>query len=477
MTTDRHASPRRGSARAVRPPGRGRPRRRDLGPDGPPGRPARPLPRDGRRRAAHAARARRRDRHPRALRPGVAGQPGRRRVRRLRPRGRHLRARARSTRSSWPTSPARSSSTAPSRRSPPATPTTRRSRGPSPPVRASAWGDHDDRLYTGALRLFRPGYETHLVRRLAARPRRSRREAAGRRERRRRRLRLRRLDDDHGPGVRALDVRRRSTATGRPSRRRAPPPREAGVDAAHPVRGRPRRRSFPGTGYDLVTMFDCLHDMGDPVGVARRIRESLAADGTLLLVEPAAGERLEDNLNPVGPDVLRPVDGDLHAVVAGAGGRARARRAGRPGAAGGGAARGGLLPRAGRHQHAVQPDHGGQAIGRRPIAASSARRARGRRPAEHHQGARPLVARAERRQGGGRGDEVVAAPPAGLAPAASPAARRSTASTIGLPPVSERRPATPVRGVGQAGQHGGLGPGRGVPRPPRAAVVADEVLG
>ena len=47
-------------------------------------------------------------------------------------------------------------------------------------------------------------------------------------------------------------------------------------------------------------MFDCLHDMGDPVGAARRIRESLADDGTLLLVEPAAGERLEDNLNPVG---------------------------------------------------------------------------------------------------------------------------------------------------------------------------------
>jgi SAM-dependent methyltransferase len=57
---------------------------------------------------------------------------------------------------------------------------------------------------------------------------------------------------------------------------------------------------FPGTGYDLVCMFDCLHDLGDPVGAARHVRESLAADGTLLLVEPAAGESLEDNLNPVG---------------------------------------------------------------------------------------------------------------------------------------------------------------------------------
>jgi SAM-dependent methyltransferase len=57
---------------------------------------------------------------------------------------------------------------------------------------------------------------------------------------------------------------------------------------------------LPGTGYDLVTMFDCLHDMGDPVAVARHIRQSLAHDGTLLLVEPAAGDDLADNINPVG---------------------------------------------------------------------------------------------------------------------------------------------------------------------------------
>jgi 2-polyprenyl-3-methyl-5-hydroxy-6-metoxy-1,4-benzoquinol methylase len=52
--------------------------------------------------------------------------------------------------------------------------------------------------------------------------------------------------------------------------------------------------------YDLVTMFDCLHDMGDPVGAARRVRETLAPDGTWLIVEPMAGDRVEDNLNPVG---------------------------------------------------------------------------------------------------------------------------------------------------------------------------------
>jgi SAM-dependent methyltransferase len=57
---------------------------------------------------------------------------------------------------------------------------------------------------------------------------------------------------------------------------------------------------YPGTGYDLVATFDCLHDMGDPVGAAQHVRGSLAADGTWLIVEPFAGDRVEDNLNPVG---------------------------------------------------------------------------------------------------------------------------------------------------------------------------------
>jgi 2-polyprenyl-3-methyl-5-hydroxy-6-metoxy-1,4-benzoquinol methylase len=55
-----------------------------------------------------------------------------------------------------------------------------------------------------------------------------------------------------------------------------------------------------GNGYDLVTMFDCLHDMGDPAGAARQVLGSLAPDGTWLIVEPRAGDRVEENLNPVG---------------------------------------------------------------------------------------------------------------------------------------------------------------------------------
>ena len=58
-------------------------------------------------------------------------------------------------------------------------------------------------------------------------------------------------------------------------------------------------KDFPGKDLDLVTFFDCLHDMGDPVGAARHVRQTLKPDGSWMIVEPAAGDRLEDNLNPV----------------------------------------------------------------------------------------------------------------------------------------------------------------------------------
>jgi SAM-dependent methyltransferase len=58
--------------------------------------------------------------------------------------------------------------------------------------------------------------------------------------------------------------------------------------------------AYSGDGYDLVTMFDCLHDMGDPAGAARHVRSTLAPDGTWMIVEPRAGDRVEENLNPVG---------------------------------------------------------------------------------------------------------------------------------------------------------------------------------
>jgi SAM-dependent methyltransferase len=58
--------------------------------------------------------------------------------------------------------------------------------------------------------------------------------------------------------------------------------------------------NYPGKGYTLVAHFDCLHDMGDPVGAAKQVKKTLAPDGTWMIVEPFAGDRVEENLNPVG---------------------------------------------------------------------------------------------------------------------------------------------------------------------------------
>ena len=61
-----------------------------------------------------------------------------------------------------------------------------------------------------------------------------------------------------------------------------------------------KAKEFPGRDYDFVAVFDCLHDMGDPVGAASHVRNSLAKDGTWMIVEPYANDQLKDNLNPVG---------------------------------------------------------------------------------------------------------------------------------------------------------------------------------
>jgi 2-polyprenyl-3-methyl-5-hydroxy-6-metoxy-1,4-benzoquinol methylase len=59
-------------------------------------------------------------------------------------------------------------------------------------------------------------------------------------------------------------------------------------------------KDFPGENYDLITFFDCLHDMGDPVGAAKHVRSKLAKDGVWMIVEPFANDHVKDNLNPVG---------------------------------------------------------------------------------------------------------------------------------------------------------------------------------
>jgi len=61
-----------------------------------------------------------------------------------------------------------------------------------------------------------------------------------------------------------------------------------------------KAKEFPGKDYDFVAVFDCLHDMGDPIGAAKHVRQSLNTDGTWMIVEPFANDELKDNLNPVG---------------------------------------------------------------------------------------------------------------------------------------------------------------------------------
>ena len=61
-----------------------------------------------------------------------------------------------------------------------------------------------------------------------------------------------------------------------------------------------KAKDYPGKDYDFVTFFDCLHDMGDPAGASAHVRRTLASDGTWMIVEPFAGDKLEDNLNPIG---------------------------------------------------------------------------------------------------------------------------------------------------------------------------------
>jgi SAM-dependent methyltransferase len=161
-----------------------------------------------------------------------------------------------------------------------------------------AWGEHHHDLFTGVERFFRPGYAANLT--ASWIPALDGVEA---------RLQTGTTVADIGCGHGASSILLAraypasvvvgydSHAPSIEAARRAA--KEAGVDDR--VRFElASAQDFPGSGYGLVCTFDALHDMGDPVGAARRIRAALAADGTWLLVEPAAGELVADNLNPIG---------------------------------------------------------------------------------------------------------------------------------------------------------------------------------
>ncbi len=195
-----------------------------------------------------------------------------------------------------------------------------------------AWGEQAGCMFCAVARFFRPGYHNNLVSPVAAGARRRGGEAGARRQGCRCRLRPRLVDRADGQGVPEVAVRRLRL----PSRTRS---RDAQAHAdEHGVTANTRfevglAKDYPGKDFDLVTCFDCLHDMGDPAGAAAHIRQSLKPDGTWMIVEPMAGDALRAEPQSGRAAVLRRLDHDLRADLAVAGSRHRARRAGRRGEA------------------------------------------------------------------------------------------------------------------------------------------------
>jgi SAM-dependent methyltransferase len=161
-----------------------------------------------------------------------------------------------------------------------------------------AWHDHHPDLFVGCERFFRPGYAAHLVDEwLPALDGVEVKLRAGARV----------ADVGCGHGASTLIMAKafpESSFVGFDYHDASIEAARRSADAAG-LGGRVRfdvasAREYPGNDYDLVAFFDCLHDMGDPVGAARHVRSSLGPEGTWMIVEPYATDRLEDNLNPVG---------------------------------------------------------------------------------------------------------------------------------------------------------------------------------
>lgn len=160
-----------------------------------------------------------------------------------------------------------------------------------------AWGDHHNCLFCGTERFFRPGYAANLTTTWIPA--------------------LDGVEAKLKAGARVADIGCGHGASTMIMARAFPNSRFHGFDI-HPASIETARKhaaehklsnisfdvataqDFPGEGYDLITTFDALHDMGDPVGAATRARRALADDGTWMIVEPMAGDNLVENLNPVG---------------------------------------------------------------------------------------------------------------------------------------------------------------------------------
>jgi SAM-dependent methyltransferase len=160
------------------------------------------------------------------------------------------------------------------------------------------WGEHNDGVFHGCEKFFRPGYAANLVSAwIPALEGVEHKLKSGARV----------VDVGCGKGSSTLlmaqafpnsrfygfDYHDKSVEGARESAKRAGVADRVTFEVA-------AAKGYPGKDYDFVAVFDCLHDMGDPVGAAKHVRESLAKDGTWMIVEPFANDDLKDNLNPVG---------------------------------------------------------------------------------------------------------------------------------------------------------------------------------
>jgi 2-polyprenyl-3-methyl-5-hydroxy-6-metoxy-1,4-benzoquinol methylase len=160
------------------------------------------------------------------------------------------------------------------------------------------WHEHDHDLFEGTERFFRPGYNAHLVAEWLP-------ALTGVVDKLKAGARVADIGCGHGVSTILMaqaypnstfvgsDYHEGSIEAARRAAERAGVADRVTFDVASAA-------GFNGGSYDLVCVFDALHDMGDPVGAAKHVRSQLAPDGTWLVVEPNAGDTVESNLNPVG---------------------------------------------------------------------------------------------------------------------------------------------------------------------------------
>jgi ubiquinone/menaquinone biosynthesis C-methylase UbiE len=160
-----------------------------------------------------------------------------------------------------------------------------------------AWDEHNERLFCGVAAFYRNGYRTSLVREWLP-------SLRGVEAKLQAGAKVADVGCGHGhstiimaeafPRSRfwGFDYHEKSIETARSHARKTRIEDRAGFEVASAT-------SYPAGGFDLICFFDCLHDMGDPVGAARHAKRALAKDGTVMLVEPFANDRVEENLNTV----------------------------------------------------------------------------------------------------------------------------------------------------------------------------------